>query len=199
MHIDTRDKGFMPESGRSPRGGQGHPLQYSCLEKPMDRESWRATVHGVTENQTWWKRFSMHLYEYFLTPYYMPGAGICWTLSSGFDATILQRWLRLDLEPKAEDQISFQLRHEHPHGLSAGRPPHHKPRDSEPTQGCQISLQVSLKTPHPLPIPTTSKLFPKPHLREQSLPNRTMTKTWNVLLLLYKTSFQTPSGPFTVV
>ena len=107
----------------------------------------------------------------------MPGAGICWTLSSGFDATILQRWLRLDLEPKAEDQISFQLRQEHPHGLSAGRPPHHKPRDSEPTQDCQISLQVSLKTPHPLPIPTTSKLFPKPHLREQSLPNRTMTKT----------------------
>ena len=37
-------------SGRSPRGGNGNPLQYSCLENPMDRGAWRATVHRVAES-----------------------------------------------------------------------------------------------------------------------------------------------------
>ena len=39
-------------SQRSPGGGHGHPLQYSCLENPMDREAWWATVHGVTKSET---------------------------------------------------------------------------------------------------------------------------------------------------
>ena len=38
--------------GRSPGGGNGNPLQYSCLENPMDRGAWRATVHGVAESRT---------------------------------------------------------------------------------------------------------------------------------------------------
>ena len=42
----------VPGSGRSPGGGHGNPLQYSCLENPMDRGAWRATVHGVTQSQT---------------------------------------------------------------------------------------------------------------------------------------------------
>ena len=37
---------------RSPGGGHGKPLQYSCLENPMDRGAWRATIHGVTESDT---------------------------------------------------------------------------------------------------------------------------------------------------
>ena len=49
---DTRDMGSMPGSGRSPGGGNGTPLQYSCLGNPMDRGTWRATVHGVTKSQT---------------------------------------------------------------------------------------------------------------------------------------------------
>ena len=44
---DSRDTGLIPGSGRSPRGGHGNPLQYSCLENPMDRGAWMATVHGV--------------------------------------------------------------------------------------------------------------------------------------------------------
>ena len=40
----------IPRSGRSPGGGHGYPLQYSCLESPMDRGAWRATVHGVAES-----------------------------------------------------------------------------------------------------------------------------------------------------
>ena len=45
---DARDAGSMPGSGRSSGVGHGIPLQYSCLENPMDRRAWRATVHGVT-------------------------------------------------------------------------------------------------------------------------------------------------------
>ena len=49
---DIRDSGSIPGSGRSPGGGHGNPLQYSCLENPMDRGDWWATVHGVTESDT---------------------------------------------------------------------------------------------------------------------------------------------------
>ena len=45
---DKRDSGLIPGLGRSPGGGHGNSLQYSCLENPMDRGAWRATVHGVT-------------------------------------------------------------------------------------------------------------------------------------------------------
>ena len=45
------DLGSIPGSGRSPREGNGNPLKYSCLEKPMDGEAWQATVHGVAKNQ----------------------------------------------------------------------------------------------------------------------------------------------------
>ena len=49
---DARDTGSIPGLGRFPGGGNGNPLQYSCLENPMDRGAWRATVHGVTKSQT---------------------------------------------------------------------------------------------------------------------------------------------------
>ena len=54
---DARDAGLIPWSERSPGGGHGNPLQYSCLENPMDRGAWRATACGVTKCQT---RLSMH-------------------------------------------------------------------------------------------------------------------------------------------
>ena len=44
---DARDVGSIPGLGRSPGGGHGNPLECSCLEKPMDRGAWWATVHGV--------------------------------------------------------------------------------------------------------------------------------------------------------
>ena len=49
---DLRDVGSIPGSGRSPGGRHGNPLQYSCLENPMDRGAWRATVHGVAKSRT---------------------------------------------------------------------------------------------------------------------------------------------------
>ena len=46
---DIRDVSSIPGSGRSPGGGHGSPIQYSCLENPMDKGAWRATVHGVAK------------------------------------------------------------------------------------------------------------------------------------------------------
>ena len=46
------DVGSIPGSGRSPGGGHDNPLQYSCLDSPMDREAWQATVYRVTKSQT---------------------------------------------------------------------------------------------------------------------------------------------------
>ena len=47
-----RDAGLIPGSEKSPGEDNGNPLQYSCLENPMDRGAWRATVHGVAKGQT---------------------------------------------------------------------------------------------------------------------------------------------------
>ena len=44
---DIRNLGSIPGSGRPPGGGHGNPLQYPCLENPMDRGAWRATAHGL--------------------------------------------------------------------------------------------------------------------------------------------------------
>ena len=46
------DKDSIPESGRSPGGGHGNPLQYSCLENPMNRGAWWAIVHGIAKGWT---------------------------------------------------------------------------------------------------------------------------------------------------
>ena len=48
---DLRESGLIPGSGRSPGGGQDNPLQYSCLENPMDRGAWWAIVHGFPKSQ----------------------------------------------------------------------------------------------------------------------------------------------------
>ena len=58
---ETRDTGSIPGLGRSSEGGNGTPLQYSCLENPMDRGAWWATVHGVTKSRT---QPSMHAHMY---------------------------------------------------------------------------------------------------------------------------------------
>ena len=57
---DTGDRGSIPVSGRCPGGGHGNPLQYSCLESPMDRGAWWATVHGVTNS-----RMQQHAHTHF--------------------------------------------------------------------------------------------------------------------------------------
>ena len=49
---NLRDADLISGSGRSPGGGHGNPLQYSCLENPMDRGAWWATVYGASKSQT---------------------------------------------------------------------------------------------------------------------------------------------------
>ena len=49
---DIRDTGLIPEWKRSPGGGHGNPLQYSCLENPMDQRAWQDAVLGVTKSRT---------------------------------------------------------------------------------------------------------------------------------------------------
>ena len=61
---DKRDVGSIPGSGRSPRGGHGNPLQYSCLENPMDRRAWSAVVHRVAKSQTRLKQLSTHTHTH---------------------------------------------------------------------------------------------------------------------------------------
>ena len=50
--ADARNSGSISGLGRSLGEGHGNPLQYSCLENPMDRGTWQATVHGVAKSQT---------------------------------------------------------------------------------------------------------------------------------------------------
>ena len=50
LPANVGDVGLIPGLGRFPGGGQGNPLQYSCLENPMDRGAWQATVHVVAES-----------------------------------------------------------------------------------------------------------------------------------------------------
>ena len=61
--YNAGDLGSIPGSGRSSGEGSGNPLQYSCLENPMDGGAWWATVHGVTKSQTQLSDFtSLHIY-----------------------------------------------------------------------------------------------------------------------------------------
>ena len=62
--YNAGDLGLIPGLGRSPEEGNGYPLQYSCLENPMDRGGWCATVHRVAKSQTRLKQLSMHTKSY---------------------------------------------------------------------------------------------------------------------------------------
>ena len=66
LPANAGDAGSVPGSGRSPGGGNGNSLQYSCLKNPVDRGAWRATVHGVTKSQT--QLSGSHLYEIMVNP-----------------------------------------------------------------------------------------------------------------------------------
>ena len=70
--CNAGDPGLIPGSGSSPGEGNSNPLQYSCLEKSMDRGAWRATVHGVTKRHVWVTNPSL-LLPLIMWPY--PNAG----------------------------------------------------------------------------------------------------------------------------
>ena len=57
---DTGNVGSIPGSEKSPGGGHGSPLHYSCLENPMDRGAWQAIIHRIAKGQTQLKGLSAH-------------------------------------------------------------------------------------------------------------------------------------------
>ena len=71
---DTRDLGSIPRSGRSAGVGIGNPLQYYCLENPMDRGAWWAIVHGVAEE--------LDMIEHTYTCYFQPAMFIFYPLKT---------------------------------------------------------------------------------------------------------------------
>ena len=79
---DTGDAGSIPGSGRSPGGGNGNPLQYSCLENSMDREAWQASPWGPKESDTT-ERLNFHfpvtMETFVLGPHFL---SVEWTSSS---------------------------------------------------------------------------------------------------------------------
>ena len=80
----TGDVSSIPASGRSPGEGHGNPLQYSCLENPMDRGAWWAAVHGVTKSWTRLKRLSTHAHLLNLCCW--------WCLQFGGSLNITKQW-----------------------------------------------------------------------------------------------------------
>ena len=71
--CNAGDLGLIPGSGKSPREGNGNPLQYSCLGNPMDRGAWWAAVHGVTKSQT---RLSNYHFQFFTLLYSLTVPGL---------------------------------------------------------------------------------------------------------------------------
>ena len=65
---DARDKGSIPGLGRPPGGGMATHSYNSCLENPMNREAWRATVRRVAQSRTWRKQLSTHRERHFGGP-----------------------------------------------------------------------------------------------------------------------------------
>ena len=76
--ADRRDRSSIPGLGKSPAGGHGNRLQYSCLENSMDKGDRQAIIHRVTQSQTQLKQLSMHLLDEAIsiwhpTPVLLPG------------------------------------------------------------------------------------------------------------------------------
>ena len=61
--YNAEDLGLIPRLGRSPGEGNGNPLQYSCLENPMDVGAWYTPVHGVAKSRTWLSDFPFTFHE----------------------------------------------------------------------------------------------------------------------------------------
>ena len=105
---EAGNEGLIPGSGKSPEGGNGNPLQYSCLENLMDRGAWWATVHGVKKSWTWLKWLRTHpgrklscpawdLSFLVPNPLFLPPLCAFWPTIT--EALTLQVWNQLDITP----------------------------------------------------------------------------------------------------
>ena len=93
---NVRDMGLIPGLGRSPGEGNGYPLQYSCLENPMDRGAWRAAVHGVAEGWTRLSDFTFTFHFDALKEMASYSSVLAWRISGmGEPGGLEQSWTRL--------------------------------------------------------------------------------------------------------
>ena len=99
---DVRHKGSIPGSGRFTRGEHGNPLQYSCLENPMDRGAWQATVHRVAQSQAWLKQQHAQCDSWWMPAF----AGIWIDEVIHMGATCLRDWLSIKPQD-AKAWVSF--------------------------------------------------------------------------------------------
>ena len=74
--------GSIPGSGRSPGGGNGNLLSYSCLKSPMDRGTWRVIVHGVTKSQTQLKQLITHAHKTASIIYFFTSESVLFTIKN---------------------------------------------------------------------------------------------------------------------
>ena len=111
---DIRDEGSIAGSGRSPGGGHGHPLQSSCLENPMDRGVWWATVQGVGNSWTRLKWLSTHSRLTVLWQFQMNSKGTwasafsCWFLDHSKRA-VIPRTLNQGAEDLGLSRVHFSF------------------------------------------------------------------------------------------
>ena len=105
------DVGLISGLGRSPGGGHGNPLQYSCLENPMDRGAWWATAHGVAKSRTRIKRLRTHAHNLGLTQR-CPGEDChpssVWTFLTGamLRTSMLRPFIKLVRPPAVRYMVS---------------------------------------------------------------------------------------------
>ena len=93
---DIKRGGLIPGPGRSPEEGHGNPLQYSCLENPMDRGAWEATVHGITKSRIQRKWLSTHMCTLH-------------SIRSWFTFTWRYKWMRLFQSCQSHECSFFNL------------------------------------------------------------------------------------------
>ena len=108
LPANLRDPGFLSGSGRSPGGKHGNPLQYSCLENPMDKGAWRVTVHSITKSCTQLKRLSMHARDY-------DALGLRNTYHQIKMTSFIYHYTYRTTEEFRENHCSLQYTHTHTH------------------------------------------------------------------------------------
>ena len=113
MQERQRDASWIPGLGRFPGGGNGNPLQYSCLENPLDRGAWWVTAHRITKSRTrqstqaWCSvYFSTDNFSQFRPVKYI--AGILWFLKCGYGTFLAAQWLRLNSAAGGVSSVSGQ-------------------------------------------------------------------------------------------
>ena len=100
--LQCRRPGFNPWIRKTPWRRKWQPLQYSCLENPMDRGAWRAIVHGTAKSRTWLRRLTLPLSLFYPTPpvksllkFLLPSTATCATLLALFLALSVIKFLAL--------------------------------------------------------------------------------------------------------